>query len=86
MKREEAIRRIEALYPPDAELPAKREIGVGLMVSAILASMDWRDLPEPVLHRLAELCERKERASVPPWLRWLQDQATEEEQGRESER
>ncbi len=52
-----AIEAIEALYPPCGTFEKTQEIGRELLISAILAAMEWQDLPEPVLVHYAEMCK-----------------------------
>ena len=54
MNKEQAIDCISGLYPPDTETGAK------LLQQAKNEMETWRDLPENVLIRYAELCQREE--------------------------
>ena len=54
MKRDEAIKAIEQLFPPD-----ENELGRGLLMNALCES--WRELPENILVKLAQLNIRTEK-------------------------
>ena len=57
-----AIQIIESLYPPDSQYDDTAEIGCNFMVIAILNAGSWRELPEPVLQKMAELCIYAEKS------------------------
>ncbi len=60
MNIEEAIDDIEALYPTDSPFPDTNEIGKELLNQAIEeVYSDWRNLPEEVILRYAQLCRRR---------------------------
>jgi len=55
--KQELISTIEWLYPIDSEYDSVKSIGEKLLLEAIADTFfDWRDLPEEVLIRYAELC------------------------------
>lgn len=56
MTRDEAIGHIEALYPADSEYEDTAEVGRGLLERAKREALDWRNEPDVVLIRYAELC------------------------------
>jgi hypothetical protein len=61
MTKHEAITSIGGLYPSDSEFPKTNEIGRKFMLQAMdEVRFNWRELPENVLTRWAELCEAKE--------------------------
>jgi len=57
MTRREAIQIIEGLFPADAPYENTATIGKRLLEQA----KNWRDEPDAVLFRYAELCESEER-------------------------
>lgn len=57
-KREDNIRDIEGLYPPDSQYATTREEGRELLIQALCDT--WRELPDAVLERLAYLNRQKE--------------------------
>ena len=59
MNREEAIKSIENLYPPDTGYADTAVIGRELLLSAW--ALEWRNLPDKVLFELCRLNEEKER-------------------------
>lgn len=59
MTREEIIREIEGLYPPD-----ETDIGVRLLEQAKRELKDWRTEPTEVLYRLMEICRNEEERST----------------------
>ena len=65
--REQAIAKIATTYPPDAHSPFVRRRAEQLLAQAQREAVAWRQLPDPVLFRLAELCqaevERSEKLS-----------------------
>jgi len=66
MTRDEAIAIIERTYPADSEHTITSITGQRLLIQARTEVLDWRDQPEAVLVRYAELCreeqQRRERA------------------------
>lgn len=60
MTREEAIEKIEATYAPDSLSPDVRAVGQAIMNRARedRSDYDWRNEPEGVLIRAAELCDQ----------------------------
>lgn len=62
MDRDEAVTHIESLYPIDCEYEDTNEIGAKLLIAAI-RELDWRNLPDAVLIRYAQLCIDKESSS-----------------------
>ena len=56
MKREEAIRHIEALYPVDSQYTGTAKIGRNLLREAEENVAGWRSLPDEVLIEYARLC------------------------------
>ena len=57
MQRKKAIEIIEALYPADSQFHDTATIGMELLAQAKHEINDWRNLPESVLVRYAELCQ-----------------------------
>lgn len=51
MDKDEAIRHIENLYPPDSSYPDTATIGRNDLEDALAER--WRDLPEPILVSIA---------------------------------
>ena len=64
MTREDAIRSIEGLFPPDAPYPDTATIGQRLLDQAKREAQGWRDLPDAVLFRFADLCQEEELRQV----------------------
>jgi len=60
MDRQQAISTIEALYPIDSEYEDTNVIGERLLAQAKREYDNWRNLPDAVLFRYAELCQREE--------------------------
>lgn len=56
----EAIYIISILYPADSASPETAEIGKQLLEQAKRETSTWRNEPENVLIRYAELCMKKE--------------------------
>lgn len=58
MTRDQAIQIIEALYPADARSPVARFEGQQMLATAKreAEAADWRQQPDAVLQRYAELC------------------------------
>ncbi len=53
----ELVSTIEGLYPIDSEYDDTKEVGEMLLTEAIQdVFFDWRDLPQEVLVKYAELC------------------------------
>jgi hypothetical protein len=61
MTRNEAIRAIDSLYPADAVHPVTAKIGRELLEQAKREVNGWRNEPDDVLIRYAELCIEEER-------------------------
>ncbi len=55
MTKEESIIHIENLYPIDCDYERTNMIGRELLIEVIL-EYGWRDLPDEILLKLAELC------------------------------
>lgn len=62
MPRDEAIRKIETLFPADSPHHSVRLVGHELLDRARREATDWREEPTAVLQRYAELCEEQELA------------------------
>jgi len=60
MDKQEAIRNIEQLFPPDSQYYESAEIGERLLKQAKMEKEGWRSESEAVLIRLAELCIAEE--------------------------
>jgi len=58
--REQAIGDIEALFPIDSQYEKTNEIGEKLLAQAKRECEDWRNLPDAILFRYAELCRQEE--------------------------
>jgi len=58
MTKDEAIQHIENLYPADSPYQDTSEIGKDLLIEAI--GEYWRELPDNILIKYAELCLTKE--------------------------
>ncbi len=69
MNRDEAIAIIEGLYPADSDYKATAAIGQGLLARAEREVNGWRDKPDTVLIRYAELCEQEEDKTTRDLLR-----------------
>ncbi len=54
MNRKQAIETIEAMYPPESE------IGEKLLQQAKNDCNSWKNLPDDVLSRYADLCQQEE--------------------------
>ena len=61
MDTNKAIQTIESLYPPDSQYEDTAEVGISFMVSSILNTGSWRELPPQVLESMAEFCIRAEK-------------------------
>lgn len=59
-RRQEAIDKIECLYPPDSEYGGTRAHGREDMIAAL--SAEWRSLPVPVLEYMAVLQHRRDHS------------------------
>jgi hypothetical protein len=64
MTKQEAIRRIEGLYPPDSDYTSTGRIGAALLEQAKRNVGSWRTEPEEVIFELLRLCEEKERENT----------------------
>jgi len=60
MNREQAISNIESLYPIDSQYEATREMGEKLLAQAKRECEGWRNLPDAILFRYAELCMQQD--------------------------
>ena len=60
--KENVIRSIEELYPPDSEYDDTAEIGQRFLLSAVMNKMDWRELPLNVLIEMNQFCIRLENS------------------------
>ncbi len=60
MTKDTAINHIENLYPIDSCYPNTSEIGEKLLAHAINETCGWRELPEEVLIKYAELSLSRE--------------------------
>ena len=60
MDRSEAISTIEALFPADSQYEDSREIGKRLLEQAESEVNGWRNKPDEVLIRYAELCMQED--------------------------
>ena len=61
MTREEAIRNIEGLFPADSQYPDNAEKGQALLEQAKRETNNWRNEPDAVLIRYAQLCIAEEQ-------------------------
>ncbi|MDD5061763.1 MAG: hypothetical protein PHN44_05730 [Candidatus Marinimicrobia bacterium] len=64
MNKQKAIEIIEQLFPADSQYEDTAAIGKRLLDQAKEEIDGWRNLPEPVLVRYAELCEAEENKQV----------------------
>jgi len=62
MEREEAIDKIEMLFPADSEYQDTAEVGQRLLDQAKREVSGWRTEPTEVLVRYAQLCIQRENA------------------------
>jgi len=62
MEREEAIDKIEMLFPADSEYQDTAEVGQRLLDQAKREVSGWRTEPIEVLVRYAQLCIQRENA------------------------
>ncbi len=69
MDRQQAISTIEALYPIDSQYKETTAIGERLLAQAKRECEDWRNLPDAILLRYANLCEQEEERSTRQLLR-----------------
>ncbi len=58
--REQAIADIEALFPVDSQYVETNKKGEELLAQARRECEDWRNLPDNILFRYAELCRQEE--------------------------
>ena len=61
MDRKQAISTIEALFPVDSQYEETNAIGERLLNQAKRECENWRNLPDAILFRYADLCEQEER-------------------------
>jgi hypothetical protein len=59
--REQAIREIEGLFPPDSQYEESREIGIELLEEAKRRCNNWRNESDDVIFMMFNLCRDKER-------------------------
>lgn len=64
MDRDQAISTIESLYPVDSQYEVTNRIGERLLAQAKRECDDWRNLPDNILFRYAELCQREENKTT----------------------
>ncbi len=64
MTRQEAIQHIESLYPIDSEYEDTNAIGEILLAQAKREVNNWRNLPDAILIRYAELCINEENSGT----------------------
>ena len=60
MSREEAISIIECLFPADSQYQESREIGKKFLQQAKDEANNWRNEPDNILFRYADLCMQEE--------------------------
>jgi hypothetical protein len=60
MNRQQAISTIENLFPTDSQYAGTNAVGERLLEQAKRECENWRNLPEPILFRYAELCLQEE--------------------------
>jgi hypothetical protein len=60
MDRKQAISTIEALFPVDSDYPDTREVGERFLEQAKRECENWRNLPDNILFRYADLCQQEE--------------------------
>lgn len=58
--REQAIADIDALFPIDSQYEETNKVGERLLAQAKRECEDWRNLPDAILFRYAELCRQEE--------------------------
>lgn len=58
--RDIAISNIEGLFPIDSQYEETNRIGERLLAQAKRECEDWRNLPDAILFRYAELCIQEE--------------------------
>jgi len=64
MDRQQAISTIEALYPIDSQYEGTNATGERLLAQAKRECEDWRNLPDDILFRYADLCQQEEERST----------------------
>lgn len=64
MNRQEAIDLIAALYPVDSQYAATNAVGERLLAQAKRETENWRNLPDAILFRYAELCQQEEERTT----------------------
>ena len=64
MDRQKAIDTIEALYPIDSQYEGTNATGERLLAQAKRECDDWRNLPDAILFRYADLCQQEEERST----------------------
>lgn len=64
MDRQQAISTIEALYPIDSQYEETNAIGERLLAQAKREREDWRNLPDAILFRYADLCQQEEERTT----------------------
>lgn len=64
MDRKEAIEIIEGLYPVDSQFLKTNFVGERLLAQAKRECEDWRNLPDAILFRYADLCQQEEQRST----------------------
>ncbi len=64
MDRQKAIDTIEALYPIDSQYEETNKVGERLLAQAKRECEDWRNLPDAILFRYADLCQQEEERST----------------------
>jgi hypothetical protein len=69
MDRQTAIDTIGGLYPIDSQFEDTIAIGERLLARAKRECDDWRNLPDAILFRYAELCQQEEERSTRQLLR-----------------
>ena len=69
MNRQQAISIIDALYPIDSQYAKTNAVGERLLAQAKREQDDWRNLPDAILFRYADLCQQEEARSVSQFLR-----------------
>jgi hypothetical protein len=69
MTREQAIREISDLYPPDSDYTKTAVIGLELLEQAKRDCATWKNEPDAVIFRLLQLCREKESRESREFLR-----------------
>jgi len=57
--KQEAIKFIKSLYPPNSGFSEPRKIGKELLIDALYE--EWESLPDGVIYKLAALCEEYDK-------------------------